>query len=182
MLDADLVPAAWRARQRRPRRAARPRRRRSPSPPPSLLLAAALWWATGRIAAPRAAAAAAPPSPPLAAAAVALAAIDAAAPLDPPGDADTARLAWEHLRDGRRARADLAALPRRGRRATAYAALPPAAILPALRGTDVLVIFVESYGRSALENPLYAPTVTAALARRARPRSPPPASPCARAS
>ena len=40
---------------------------------------------------------------------------------------------------------------------------PPTRILPALAGRDVFLVFVESYGRSAHENPLYAPTVTATL-------------------
>ncbi len=163
VLDAELVPAAWRLSQG------------SLGTPLALaaalalvavlaLVAAALWWATGRIAR------LAPARPPawllaLALPALALVALDFAPglrPFDPPGNALTTRLAWEHLRDGWSARGDLARF-----RAEAaddpYAALPPAAILPELRGTDVLVIFFESYGRSALENPLYAPTVTAAL-------------------
>ncbi len=128
-----------------------------------LLLTWAVWRATGRIAGL---------SPPrgrlvmagLATAALALVTLDAArAPgFDPPGNAFTTRLAWQHLRDAGEAQANLAQF--RGEAARdAYAGLSPDAILPALRGTDVFVIFVESYGRSALENPLYAPTVTAAL-------------------
>ncbi|MBH0237896.1 alkaline phosphatase family protein [Methylobrevis albus] len=47
--------------------------------------------------------------------------------------------------------------------------LPDEALLnaPALAGKDVLVVFVESYGSSALEDPRYAPAVTAALGRAA---------------
>ena len=82
---------------------------------------------------------------------------------DPPGDANTARLAWEHLRDARAARRNLAAFRAEAAR-DRYADLPPEAILPALRGQDVLLVFVESYGRAVLENPRYAPTITAALA------------------
>ena len=52
--------------------------------------------------------------------------------------AETTRIAWEHVRDAARARADLA-----GFRADAardpFAALPAQALLPALRGTDVFV-------------------------------------------
>ena len=83
-------------------------------------------------------------------------------PLDPPGSAATARLAREHLRDARAARADLARFRAEAERDT-MADLPPDRILPGLRGTDILLIFVESYGRSSLTNPLYAPTVGAAL-------------------
>ena len=156
-------PCRLAARQRRGRMAAGARGGPGRSAPPWSCWLLALWWATGRIAAlaprrGRSAVAA------LAAAALALAAADAARVpgVDPPGDAITSRLAWEHLRDARDARANLAQF--RGEAARdGYADLPPEAILPALRGTDVFVIFVESYGRSALENPLYAPTVTAAL-------------------
>jgi hypothetical protein len=40
---------------------------------------------------------------------------------------------------------------------------PPAQLLTALRGKDVVLAFVESYGRSALENPEFAPSVGAVL-------------------
>ena len=161
VFDADLVPAAWRLSSG------------AVGWPLALLgalalaaaillLAGALWWATGRIAglAPRRGRAALAV---LAAAAVALAATDAARAFDPPGDANTARLAWEHLRDARAARRNLAAFRAEAAR-DRYADLPPEAILPALRGQDVLLVFVESYGRAVLENPRYAPTITAALA------------------
>ncbi len=124
---------------------------------------AAAWWATGRLAhlAP------AWRRPWLAAIALGATAVvltDAAPrpPLDPPGSAATARLAREHLRDARAARADLARFRAEAERDT-MADLPPDRILPGLRGTDILLIFVESYGRSSLTNPLYAPTVGAAL-------------------
>ncbi len=98
-------------------------------------------------------------------AAVALVALDAAPDprFDPPGSAATTRLAWQHVAAAGAARADLARF-RAEAAADPWAAAPPSAILPALAGTDVIVVFVESYGRSALENPRYAPTVTAALA------------------
>ena len=41
-------------------------------------------------------------------------------------------------------------------RADPFAALPPRRSCRRSRGTDVLVVFVESYGRSALDNPRYA--------------------------
>ena len=159
MLDGELVPAAWRLGSG------------AVGTPIALaaaaalfatlaLLAAALWWATGRLA--RLA-----PSHPrwLGALALPLAALVVlGARPDPPLplEADTSRIAWEHARDAWTARADLATF-RAEAAGDPFAALPPEAILPALRGTDVFVIFVESYGRSAFTNPLYAPTVTAAL-------------------
>ena len=42
--------------------------------------------------------------------------------------------------------------------------VPPDSLLAGLRGKDVIVAFVESYGRVALEDPALAPGVTAALA------------------
>jgi hypothetical protein len=80
-----------------------------------------------------------------------------------PADAATARLAWRHVAAAGAARADLAGF-RAEAAADPWASAPPATILPGLAGVDVIVVFVESYGRSALENPRYAPTVTAALA------------------
>ena len=124
------------------------------------LAAAALWWAAGRTPAR--------PRPGLLALAVpflALAALDAApgqGRFDPPGSAAAARLGWAHLGDGWRARGDLARF-RAEAEADGWAAAPAESILPALRGRDVFLVFVESYGRSAHANPLYAPTVAAAL-------------------
>jgi hypothetical protein len=43
--------------------------------------------------------------------------------------------------------------------------VPPGQALAGLKGTDVLLIFVEAYGRSALDNPDYAPVVAARLKR-----------------
>ncbi|HXV94413.1 MAG TPA: hypothetical protein VD813_13995, partial [Pseudonocardia sp.] len=45
----------------------------------------------------------------------------------------------------------------------AFRGTPPADLLTALRGKDVVVALVESYGRAALENPRFAPTVGAVL-------------------
>jgi hypothetical protein len=153
VLDAGLVPAAWRLASG------------AVGWPTALavLLAAVLafllvvratWWATGEIAR------LAPAGRGARGLALAAAALLVVAPL--PGEPRTARLAWDHLRDARQARADLASF-RREAAADARAALPPGEVLAALQGTDVLLVFVESYGRSALENPLYRPTVTAAL-------------------
>ncbi|TPE47569.1 LTA synthase family protein [Amaricoccus solimangrovi] len=127
-------------------------------------LGLALWWAAGRVARlgpargrARAGLAAlfllalVPP---------ALALAGRPAPL---GDARATRLAAEHLRDTLAARADLARFRREAAR-DPYAATPPAAILPALAGHDIFVVFVESYGRTALENPLYRPATEARLA------------------
>lgn len=78
---------------------------------------------------------------------------------DPGAASGTARLAWEHLRDGWSARADLA----RFRLAAAedpHAGMPA---LGALAGHDVFVIFVESYGRTTLDTPSYRATTEAVL-------------------
>jgi hypothetical protein len=45
----------------------------------------------------------------------------------------------------------------------AFRGAPDANLLTALRGKDVIFTYVESYGRSALENPEFAPTVGALL-------------------
>ncbi|WP_374103052.1 CDP-alcohol phosphatidyltransferase [Streptomyces sp. B93] len=44
-----------------------------------------------------------------------------------------------------------------------FGATPPAQLVPDLRGKDMLFTFIESYGRSALEDPLIAPGVTSTL-------------------
>ena len=50
-------------------------------------------------------------------------------------------------------------------RADAWAGAPPADLLTALRGKDVVLAIVESYGRAALTDPGLAPTVTPVLDR-----------------
>ncbi|QHA02933.1 sulfatase [Streptomyces broussonetiae] len=45
----------------------------------------------------------------------------------------------------------------------AFARTPPGRLLTALRGKDVLFTFVESYGRSAIEDPAMAPRIDAVL-------------------
>jgi hypothetical protein len=44
-----------------------------------------------------------------------------------------------------------------------YVAVPGSSLLAGLRGKDVLLVFVESYGRVALEDPTYSPGVDAVL-------------------
>jgi hypothetical protein len=128
-------------------------------------LAALVWWATGRIAA------AAPGPGPLrrglaiaAVPAVAIAATDVVRPaaFDPPGAAFTLRLAGEHAAKVAATRADLARFAEEAA-TDGLAALPPEAVLAGLAGRDVLVLFVESYGRAALDNPRYAPSILARL-------------------
>ncbi|MCL7426922.1 CDP-alcohol phosphatidyltransferase [Streptomyces sp. YS415] len=48
-------------------------------------------------------------------------------------------------------------------RADTFGATPPDRLLPDLRGKDVIFTFIESYGRSAIEDPVIAPGVTATL-------------------
>lgn len=130
-------------------------------------VAAGLWRATGAlgaIAPPRRARA---PTALAALAAAALAAADAArevSPFDPPGAAFTTRLAWEHGREMARAPFDLAEFRAAAARDPAAAA-DPAGLLAALAGRDVLFVFVESYGRSALDDPERGAAVVADLAR-----------------
>jgi hypothetical protein len=125
------------------------------------LLALAIWWAGGQIAR-LAPASWRRPALALAVPATLVTLLDASSAINAPGFARTTRMAWEHARDGWNAQADLARFRTLAAR-DIRADVPPDAILSALRGTDVFLIFVESYGRSALDNPLYAPTTTAAL-------------------
>ncbi|MFF5155864.1 CDP-alcohol phosphatidyltransferase [Streptomyces sp. NPDC000348] len=48
-------------------------------------------------------------------------------------------------------------------RADAFGATPPGRLVPDLRGKDVVLAFIESYGRTAVEDPLIAPGVTRTL-------------------
>ncbi|MFN3970207.1 MAG: sulfatase-like hydrolase/transferase [Gemmobacter sp.] len=85
-----------------------------------------------------------------------------ALPATPPGAAFTARVAVERVGLYRRTLADLADF----RHAAATDPLADrAGLMDLLAGRDVLVIFVESYGRASLDNPLYAPTHRATLAQ-----------------
>lgn len=128
-------------------------------------LAAVLWWATGVWAAL--------PRQRLAAPVAVLAALYAGAeigwamrtwplPFNPPGAAFTARTGIEHARDILRARHELAVFRSAAETDPGLAIRAP---LSALQGRDVIVVFVESYGRASLDNPLYAPTHRAVLAQ-----------------
>jgi energy-converting hydrogenase Eha subunit A len=129
--------------------------------------AAALWWATGRWAG------LAPPILPrrVALAGAALATALAVAeigqamriwqlPFAPPGAAFTARVGVERVARIQRTLADLAEF-------RAAAASDPLAgrsgLLDLLAGHEVIVVFVESYGRASFDNSLYAPTHGATL-------------------
>lgn len=72
-------------------------------------------------------------------------------------------LLWETVRRVPEDLADRAAFAR-DIAADRYARVPAADLLVGLRGKDVLVVFVESYGRVALDDPALAPVVRPALA------------------
>jgi hypothetical protein len=77
---------------------------------------------------------------------------------DPPGSTFNTRLVWDHARAVADTRKDLERF--RAEAATdTYAATAPGVLLDRLRGTDVFLVFVESYGRSTHQHPLYAPTI-----------------------
>ena len=131
-------------------------------------LAAALWWATGvwaSVPVPRPFVRGGLAATALVAAGVASAEIGATMgrwtlPLDPPGAAFTARVGIERWRMGRATLADLRAF-------AAAAARDPWAEAETLLDRidrDVIVIFVESYGRTSHDTPLYADLHRATLA------------------
>lgn len=137
------------------------------------LLGAALWWATGVWAgvslgrAGRAMAGLAL----IPFAAIALAEIGQAKrlwSLPPavssalPGAAFTARVGVERIVQFRDTRADLAAFRQAATNDPMQSGGP---YFDALAGRDLVLIYVESYGRSSFDNPLYAPTHTATLRR-----------------
>lgn len=135
-------------------------------------LALALWWATGVWAglAPRlpraarlSAAALVVPAAALMVAEIGHAMRAWALPFQPPGAAFTARVGYERAIFYRAALADLEEF-RRLAALDPFLGLPRDAVLDRIGDTDVLVVFVESYGRSSFDNPLYAPTHTATLA------------------
>jgi hypothetical protein len=76
-------------------------------------------------------------------------------PWTPPGSAFTARMAFERVGTWRASVAELADF-------RAAAATDPfageATLFDRLGGRDVLIVFVESYGRASFDNPLYRPT------------------------
>lgn len=126
--------------------------------------ALAVWWATGRIAklAPRRHRGRTWLRP-LFLAALVLPLLDLGGVSVPFSAARTTRFSVQHLQNAVEASEDLERLRIEAAR-DPYIGTPPDDLLPALRGRDIVIIFVESYGRSALENPLYGPTVLARLA------------------
>lgn len=112
-----------------------------------------LWWATGRLGKHR--------HPRLGLAAAG--GLGLLALVGAPPHTDATRLVARHLAAARAARADLAQF-RAEAAADPWADAAPATILPALAGHDVLLAFVESYGRTALDNPRYAPLIRPILA------------------
>ena len=79
---------------------------------------------------------------------------------DPPGTAWTSKLVVEHAVEMRDTAIDLAEFSRAARN-DIYA--NDAGLLNLLKGQDVIIIYVESYGRASFDNPLYAPTHIATL-------------------
>ncbi|MEU3945314.1 CDP-alcohol phosphatidyltransferase [Streptomyces sp. NPDC029526] len=75
---------------------------------------------------------------------------------------DTVRSQADRVADTLR---DEAAFARESRSDT-FGATPPDQLLPDLRGKDVVLAFIESYGRSAVEDPAIAPGVTRTLRAR----------------
>jgi hypothetical protein len=118
-------------------------------------VAAALWWATGRITRLE------PPRPAAVLLLPALALLVLALGL--PGAPFTLRLAWERAGEIRQARLNLADFRTEAAR-DPWAAGPSETRLAGLHGHDILLMFVESYGRTALDNPRYAPTIRTTLA------------------
>jgi hypothetical protein len=126
------------------------------------ILAALLWWATGRWAAvrlpmpmPIVAGLAALLATGFAVAEIGLARRAWALPFDPPGAAFTARVALERTVTYRRLWAELEAF-------RAEAANDPYGdatnLFDRLDGADIVLVYVESYGRASMDNPRYAPT------------------------
>ncbi|HET8591434.1 MAG TPA: hypothetical protein VFM01_17500 [Nakamurella sp.] len=76
--------------------------------------------------------------------------------------ADTSRLVWGTVGQVRADLADRGSFAEQIGR-DRFALTPDNRLLTGLRGKDVLLVFVESYGRVALDDPALAPTVDAAL-------------------
>ena len=130
-------------------------------------IAALLWWATGRWARV--------PLPPvwrggfavlsIAAAALMIGQIGAAKrvwtlPFQPPGVAFTARLAYDRVDLFRVTRAEVVSFVAAAENDPFAAASP---LFDRLQGSDVVFIFIESYGRASFDNPLYIATHRATL-------------------
>ncbi len=132
-----------------------------------LALAAALWWATGIWAA-----VAPPPAGRVAAAVLAVPALALAlgeiaqarghwrAPVALPGAAFTARVGLERVEQWRGTLADLAEFRAAAGRDPFLGAAP---LFDRLQDADIVLAYVESYGRSSFENPLYVDTHTGTL-------------------
>ncbi|WP_135507133.1 sulfatase-like hydrolase/transferase [Roseovarius aestuariivivens] len=80
---------------------------------------------------------------------------------DPPGTAWTTRLAVERLRKTQVVAADLVQFRQEARDDPMDGV---ANVLDRLEGRDVLIVWIESYGRASFDNPLYAATHTRTLA------------------
>ena len=74
----------------------------------------------------------------------------------------TATYAWDRAHQARAGLRDEARFAEEVR-ADAYRTTPPADLVSGLKGKDVFFTFVESYGRSAVEHPALAPTITPVL-------------------
>jgi hypothetical protein len=86
-------------------------------------------------------------------------------PAGPVASVSAATLAVEHGRDVQAALADQRAFERASSSPDTFGGLSGPGLLEGLRGKDVLVVFVESYGQVALTSPEIAPGVTAELDR-----------------
>ncbi|WP_209428071.1 sulfatase-like hydrolase/transferase [Pararhodobacter sp. SW119] len=79
-----------------------------------------------------------------------------------PGTAFTARVGFERLKQMQATRADLTAFRRA---ATEDALVGAGPLFDRLDARDLVIVYVESYGRSSFENPLYIPTHSGTLRR-----------------
>ncbi|MFJ2831753.1 sulfatase-like hydrolase/transferase [Streptomyces sp. NPDC087263] len=73
--------------------------------------------------------------------------------------ADLVRLRAESVQDTLRDEAEFAKVAKKD----IFADTPPDQLLTDLRGKDMMITFIESYGRSAIDDPLISPGVTATL-------------------
>jgi len=128
---------------------------------------AALWWATGvwaRLHLPggvrTGAAVLFVPAAALAVAEIGQARRAWVLPFDPPGAAFTARVGWERVQTVRATLRDLADF-RAAAQADTFAGAGP--LFDRLGAADLVIVYVESYGRASMDNPLYAPTHEATL-------------------
>ena len=130
-------------------------------------VALALWWATAvwvRLALPRPARLGAAvllvPATALAVAEIGQARRAWVLPFDAPGAAFTARVGWERVQTVRATLHDLADF-RAAARNDAFTDAGP--LFDRLGNADLMIVYVESYGRASMDNPLYAPTHEATL-------------------